>query len=60
MAYTPMVSTPTFNLLAYKLIGGSPKNNIKPYKLFGIYIVKELIMVNDKCGYLLHNILKTQ
>ena len=55
--YTPGGS-PTINVLGFTLVVGSLKNNINPYTWVAIWIVKDIIIFYDKCGSLLHEILK--
>ena len=58
MANTPMRGSPTINVLGFTLVVGSLKNNINPYTWVAIWIVKDIIIFYDKCGSLLHEILK--
>ena len=53
-----MGGSPTINLLSYTLIGSSHKINIKPYTLIETWIVKDVIIFDENCNFLLHKIIK--
>ena len=56
--YTIRNGSPTTNIVTYRILGGLPKNIIEPYALVSIWIIKYVMIVDDKYGYFLHNILK--
>ena len=60
MAYTQMGGSPTVNIFYYKLVGVSSEITSSLTKWLELLFVKDVIIVDDKCGPFLHKILKMQ